>query len=90
MPLFNMVCPNGHEKKLLTSMPTLDKVPLAKKTCQCGELMTRKATGPTANVKEVLDSGLMVKKLERFADTERLYQERNAAADPNAGRKNHS
>ena len=90
MPLFNLECPKGHFKKLLTSCQTFDKVPVEKKTCQCGELMTRKATGPTSSVKERLDNGIMPKAVERFADTERLYKERNEKADPNAGGKNRS
>ena len=90
MPLFNMVCPNGHSKKLLTSAATFDKVPVEKKMCQCGELMIRKATGPTANVKEVLDNGVMVRRVERLADIERLIKNRNANADPNAGKRNFS
>ena len=63
------------------------EVPVEKKTCSCGEIMKRRATGPTANVKERLDSGLMVKAVERYADAPRLYHERAKSADPNEGKK---
>jgi hypothetical protein len=90
LPLFNAVCSDGHFKRILTSLPTFDSIPVEKKTCQCGKAMVRKAVGPTANVKETLDNGCMVKKLERFADAERLYHDRAKTADPNAGKRNRS
>lgn len=90
MPLFNMICSNGHERKILTSEIYLDKISTKKKTCYCGEPMKRKASGPTSSVKEILDNGLMVKRLERLSDSERLHRERNSKADPNAGKRNYS
>lgn len=91
MPLFKLSCKNGHKKELLTTTSTLDSVSDEKKKCGvCGETMVRSGIGPTANVKERLDSGVMVRAVERYSDTERLFKERNQKADPNAGRKNRS
>lgn len=91
MPLFKLTCPNGHRKNLLTTTSSWDKVPNEKKKCHvCSETMSRSGTGPTANVKESLDNGLQVRKVERYADAERLYKERNKTADSNAGGRNFS
>lgn len=91
MPLFNLKCPNGHQKSLLTVGQSWDKVPDEKKMCPvCNEIMTRNGTGPTSNVKEKLDNGLMPKAIERYSNAEELYQNRNKNADPKAGGRNFS
>lgn len=91
MPLFNVKCPNGHKSSILTFESSFDKIPSVKKKCkECGEEMVRDGTGPTSSVKEKLDNGLLVRAVERLAETERLYQERNSKADENAGRANRS
>jgi hypothetical protein len=41
--------------------------------------------GVSSSVKEILDNGAMAKSLERFADAERLHDERAKNADPLAG-----
>jgi len=42
----------------------------------CKVPMTRESEAPTSRVVEVLDSGLMSRRVERPADAERLYKER--------------
>lgn len=91
MPLFNLKCPNGHTRSILTIQSNFDKIPVEKKKCkECSEIMTRNASGPTAAVKEKLDNGVMIRAVERLADAEKLYHDRAINADPNAGRKNRS
>jgi hypothetical protein len=58
---------------------------MQQKTCKCGCLMKRDTRGPSTHVKERLDNGCMVKALERYADAERIFQERHENADPLAG-----
>ncbi len=38
--------------------------------------MHRNASGPTAQVKEILDNGAMKRKVERYKDAEKLYKDR--------------
>jgi hypothetical protein len=84
MPLFNLVCPQGHKKRVLRPQgwkSTSEKV-FCTVTCSdnhpCDLLLTRDGSsgGPGALVKEVVDNGAMVKSLERQADAERLHKDR--------------
>lgn len=49
--------------------------------CSCGGEFLRQATGPTSQVKESLDNGVMQKSIERYSEAERLAKER-AKANP--------
>jgi len=49
---------------------------------KCKSPMKRNASGPTNQVYEQLDNGLMPRKVERLADAERLFKDR-AKNDPN-------
>lgn len=46
---------------------------------RCGKTMARSPKGMTSRTVEVLDNGVMTKKLERLADAERLFHERAEA-----------
>lgn len=48
-------------------------------TCTCGAFVTRTPQPPSTQVMETLDNGVMTKRLERLADAERLFAERNEA-----------
>jgi len=48
---------------------------------QCGDKLKRVPNPPSTHVVEVLDSGIMPRKVERFKEAERLYRER-AQNDP--------
>lgn len=51
-------------------------------TCAgCGKKMGRFENPPKAQVKEVLDNGVMSRRVERLADAEELYHDR-AVNDP--------
>lgn len=45
--------------------------------CDCGYSLRREPRPPTAQVMETLDNGVMTKRLERLADAERLFEERD-------------
>lgn len=45
--------------------------------CACGGEAVRAPEAPTAKAVEVLDNGLMQKRLERPADAQRLFRERS-------------
>jgi hypothetical protein len=49
--------------------------------------MIRVSNGPSTRILEKLDNGSMVKALERYADAERIFQERHDNADELAGTK---
>ena len=71
MPLFNFYCIKCNLKirKLLKSFKET--------SCHnCGNLLEREATGPSYAVKELVDSGLMPKAIERYSDIEEKIKER--------------
>lgn len=89
MPLFNLICPSGHKKRVLR--PQGWKSTSQDLRCEviflnhdtltetvCGGKLARDGSsgGPGALVKEVVDNGAMVKALERQADAERLHKDR--------------
>jgi ribosomal protein S27E len=82
MPVFKMKCPDcDHFTRRLAKC--FGEVNL---TCpNCGATMVRAASGPSTSVKEVLDNGLMPKRVERFRDAEEWMKDRAANADPLAG-----
>lgn len=45
--------------------------------CQCGGGLSRAPRGPSASPTEVLDGGLLLRRIERPADAERLTRERS-------------
>jgi hypothetical protein len=52
---------------------------------ECGGPLHRAGLGPSTQVVERLDNGLMPRALERLADAERLFEEREREADQMAG-----
>ncbi len=95
MPLFQLQCSKClvKERVLADTEPvgrlhTFKVFALGKQRTEvvdCGGLMERVPTGPSSTQMEVLDNGAMSRRLERFADAERLHQERALNADPLAG-----
>ncbi len=82
MPTFTFRCDDcGATRRFLADEPP-DHVECV---CENESTMRRVPRGPSATVKERLDNGLQRRVVERFADAERLYEERRLAADPRAG-----
>lgn len=71
MPFFKLSCPKCGEtvKKMGKTAP---KLPCPK----CSTLMERQMAPPDVQVKEVLDNGVMPRKVERFKDAEQLFRDR--------------
>ena len=86
MPLFNLRCPKCYLFKRVFS-DNYDLLTLQQKTCKCGYVMRRIVAGPSTSIIEKLDSGVMLKAVERYSDAERIFKERHEAADPLAGTK---
>lgn len=79
MPLYVMVCDKcGTVKRYLAL--ALD-VANSGVSCQCGGTRRRSPNAPTVYTKEVLRFGHQVKDIERYDDSEKLYDER-AHMDP--------
>lgn len=80
MALYNFRCsgPCKSSKRKILNHDQLDTVvgKLCGKT-DCSGVWEREQTGPTNQVYEVLDNGLMPHKVERLADAERLFKERS-------------
>lgn len=75
MPLYHFECPVCMEKtRKILSLKVYRQRKVACKNCNCE--LSRVVEPPTSQVMETLDNGLMPKKLERLADSERLHHER--------------
>lgn len=86
MAAFRLSCASC--EALVTRLAATEKEAVDRGGCKfCGGQLRRIATGPTAVVMEVLDNGARVTRLERFADAERMTNERARNADPLAGTK---
>lgn len=74
MALFKYTCKAcGTPKQSICEPEQVNSPPPCKK---CGGELTRTPSPPTTSSYEVLDNGLMSKRIERFTDAERLYKER--------------
>lgn len=89
MPIFNLICLAGHKRRVVraqgwksTDQTILCSVP-GRGGSICCQRMERdpNATAVAAAVKEVIDTGVMVKALERQADAERLHKDRVQVED---------
>jgi putative FmdB family regulatory protein len=78
MALYHFSCSGCEEATRRLLEPSEASSQICKK---CGDKLTRVPNPPTAAVVEVLDNGVMSKKVERFKEAERLYRER-AKNDP--------
>jgi hypothetical protein len=78
MPLYNFYCEQCEKsiRKLLKA-----KEAKADQQCSEGHVLKRESTAPSAQAVETLDNGIMVRKVVRIADAERIYQE-YADGDP--------
>jgi hypothetical protein len=81
MALFNYMCLCGNIKRIF--LKNAVSIPCDK----CKGVMQRNPKGPSTQVMEKLDNGFMIKTLERYADAERIFQERHDNADELAGTK---
>jgi hypothetical protein len=83
MPLYYYVCSKCYQPQRKIQTPEeATKVqvcgkPVPGKTDACKYTLRRDPRPPSSRVTEVLDNGAMNKRLERLADAERLFSERN-------------
>ena len=81
MPVFCFNCKKCDIQALLLRNKAPDPP-----TCEkCHKAMVRITKGATSRITEVLDNGLMTRKVERPAEAERLFKER---ADADQKRRN--
>lgn len=77
MPLFYFKCSKpdcGTERSIIGPPAAAKKVVVCK---LCGSNMTRAPRPPSSKAVEVLDNGLMSRKVERIADADRIFKERS-------------
>lgn len=74
MPAFNLKC-NSCFKELRKILK--DYVPVK---CDCGGIMSRQAN-VSSQIKEIIDNGIMTRKVERLADINELRKNRNKDDD---------
>lgn len=73
MPIYLFKCGCQEGKTLL--LPAKDR-DLPRTCAVCNQPLKREMGRPTTRVVEVIDNGIMAKKLERLADAERLFSDR--------------
>lgn len=78
MLLYNFVCSGC--KKLVRKFLAIGQQ-TKRQTCDCGAVLKRAAGGPSSQKMDVLDNGLMPRRIERLADAEALSRDR-AKNDP--------
>jgi putative FmdB family regulatory protein len=77
MPVYNYRCLECDKAERRIHEPSADL-----QVCKtCGSVLVREMKPPTARVVEVLDNGVMSKRVERFADAERVYHEHAKSRD---------
>jgi hypothetical protein len=91
MPIFNLKCVTcGRARKVLRSQGWRSTQEHVLCISGCSEPLVRDPGGtlPTTIVKEVIDTGIQVKALERFADAERMHADKTEIEDALAKGKN--
>lgn len=80
MPTYNFRCCKCKKmiKKLMTVEAYRALRPAEVVACDCGYTAKREMGAPSSKAMEVLDNGLMARRVERLADSERIIQERSA------------
>lgn len=82
MPNYTFKCPNCREEENFfldyTTMKVMEKHGVPCHFCNQGVLMERsfKATSTALQTKEVIDNGLLPKKVERLADISEMVKQR--------------
>lgn len=79
MPLFYFFCEPCQKRffKLLKG----DQAKGGYECPTCSKIAARAPQAPSSQVLEVVDNGLMPRKIERYADAQRIFKERSVAAD---------
>jgi DNA-directed RNA polymerase subunit RPC12/RpoP len=76
MPAFYLKC-NKCSKELRRILTKFTEI-----KCDCGEVMQRTdKTNPSAMIKEVLDNGAMIRKVERIHNIDELVKQRSKEPD---------
>ena len=69
MPIYHYACPKCHVlRKTFKKGPKCDK---------CAIDMVRESSGPSLDIKETLDNGIMARRVERLKDIEEIMAQRN-------------
>jgi len=78
VPLYYFQCPGcGRKERRLLSTEEVE----VQRYCICGKVLVRTPKGSQAQVVETLDNGVMIRKLTRPADAERIHRERSLKFD---------
>jgi hypothetical protein len=78
VPKFKLIC-SGHEEPETRTVLRKSASELGNILCpKCKHPMVREAEPCSTRLVEILDNGLMARRIERPAEAERLYKERSA------------
>lgn len=77
MPLYNFECPVCHlfQRRLLDREEARGDIPC--KTPECSGVVRRVQSAPAMEHLEVIDNGLMQRRVERFVDAKKLTRDRS-------------
>ena len=83
MPLYHFRCPKCGPVQRILDVASVESGPISCK--KCGETLVRTPRGASTNVMETIDSGLQYKAVERPADAQRIFKERELEHDREYG-----
>lgn len=83
MPIYLYVCESCKTEKKKLLSPEDSK--LQQSCLKCKGNLKRTPQAPNTSVKETLDNGIMVRKIERPANAQELYKERSNQNGPGRG-----
>lgn len=83
MPLYHFKCSRCGPVQRLLDVEVVESGPIHCK--KCGEILIRTPKGASTNAMEYIDSGIMARAVERPADAQRLFKEREIEHDQEYG-----
>lgn len=81
MPLFYFGCPNVDCQEQFFKITDIGVARKGMECPRCKTISPRTPKAPSSQVKEVVDTGMMPKRVERIPETNRTFKEREIASD---------
>lgn len=90
MPVYNFRCASCKQlTRKLMKVETYEALASASVECRCGGVATREMQAASSQTMEVLDNGLIARRVERLSEAERIFKEREIAHDLKHGQKDY-
>lgn len=90
MPLYNFRCATCKQTtRKLMKVEAYEALESASIQCKCGGAAKREMQAASSQTMEVLDNGLVARRVERLSEAERIFKEREIAHDLKYGQKDY-